>query len=98
MRAVLLTSLGANIRVIGPVLRSFPNFSNIYSSVTQLIMYLSLDADCLPVVTVIITLIGVVDDPPDTNITTTSTNPDDSEPVYCPESNSTTNTTQSVHK
>ena len=59
-------------------------------------MYLSLDADCPVVVTVIITLIGVVDDPPDI-INTTSTNPDDSEPVYCPDSNSTTNTTQSVH-
>ena len=48
-------------------------------------------------VMVIITLIGVVDDPPDI-ITTTSTNLDDSEPVYCSDSNSTTNTTQSTHK
>ena len=59
-------------------------------------MYLSLDADCPVVVIVIITLRGVVDDPPDI-ITITSTSPDDSEPVYCPDSNSTTNTTQSVH-
>ena len=46
-------------------------------------------------VMVIITLIGMVDDPPNI-ITTTSINPDDSEPVYCPDSNSTTNTNKSV--
>ena len=56
-------------------------------------MYPSPSADCPLVVT--ITLIGLVDDPPDI-ITTTATNPDDSEPVYCPESNPTVNTTQSV--
>ena len=46
---------------------------------------------------VIITLIGVVDDPPDI-ITATSTNPNDSSLAYCSDSNSTTNSTQSVHK
>ena len=59
-------------------------------------MNCSLDADRPAVVMVIITSIGVVDDPLDI-ITKTSTNPDDSEPVYCPDLNSTTNTTQSVH-
>ena len=44
------------------------------------------------VVVVTITLIGVIDDPPDI-ITTTSTCPDDSEPVYRPFVNCTTNTT-----
>ena len=39
----------------------------------------------------------MVDDPPDI-ITTTPTNPDDSEPVYCSDSSPTTNTTQSVNK
>ena len=42
-------------------------------------------------VIVIIKLMGVVDNPP--NVIVTSTNPDDSEPVYCSDSNSTTNTT-----
>ena len=60
-------------------------------------MYPSPAADCPAVVIVTITLIGVVDNPPDI-ITTTSTNPDDSKPVYCSDSNSTTNTTQSAHK
>ena len=44
-------------------------------------------------VVVTITLIGVVDDPPDI-ITAISTNPDDSEPLYCSDLNSTTNTKQ----
>ena len=60
-------------------------------------MYLSPFADPLLVLIAIITLIGVVDDPSDI-ITTTPTNLDDSEPVYCPDSNSTTNTTQSIQK
>ena len=42
-------------------------------------MYLSPFVDCPVVVT--FTLIGVVDNPPD-SVTVTSTNPEDSEPVY----------------
>ena len=44
------------------------------------------------VVVITITLTGEVDDPPDI-ITTTSTYPDDSEPVYCFFVNCITNTT-----
>jgi len=40
---------------------------------------------------VIITVIGVLDIPPVIS-TTTSINPDDSEPVNCPDTNCTTNT------
>ena len=58
-------------------------------------MYPSPVADCS--VIVIITLIDVVDGLPNI-IITISTNPDDSEPVYCSDSNSTTNTTPSTHK
>ena len=47
------------------------------------------NGDCSEGVTV--TVIGVLDDPPVT-ITITSINPDDSEPVNCPDANSTTNT------
>ena len=46
--------------------------------------------DCTDGVTV--TVIGVLDDPP-IILTITSINPDDSEPVNCPDVNSTTNTT-----
>ena len=45
--------------------------------------------DCTEGVTV--TVIGVLVDPP-VILTTTSMNPDDSEPVNCPDVNSTTNT------
>ena len=54
-------------------------------------MYPSPVADRLSLV-VTITLIGVVDDPPNI-ITTTSTNPDDSDPVYWLDLNPTANTT-----
>ena len=50
------------------------------------------DLSMAVVVVVTITLIGVIDDPPDI-ITTTSTCPDDSEPMYRPFVNCTTNTT-----
>ena len=46
--------------------------------------------DCTEGVTV--TIIGVLDVPP-VILTTTSINPDDSEPVNCPDANSTINTT-----
>ena len=46
--------------------------------------------DCTEGVTV--TVIGILDDPP-LILTITSINPDDSEPVNCPDANSTINTT-----
>ena len=39
---------------------------------------------------VTVTVIGALDDPV-VNLTTTSINPDDSEPVNCPDANPTTN-------
>ena len=48
------------------------------------------NGDCSEGVTV--TVIGLLDTPPVT-LTVTSINPDDSEPVNCPDANSTINTT-----
>ena len=44
---------------------------------------------------VTVTVIGVMDVPP-VNLTITSINPDDSEPVNCSDANSTTNTSNQI--
>ena len=49
--------------------------------------------DCSEEVTV--TVIGVLDDP-SAILTVTSINPDDSEPLNCPDANSTTNTSNQL--
>ena len=58
-------------------------------NVTNHCLPLADTGDCTEGVTV--TVIRILDDPP-VILTTTSINPDDSEPVNCPDANSTINT------